>query len=99
MVEDKVLMQWLITTVVPIIFSGGGFYAIFKNSTASMEHRLTKLESDTRFNRRTNDAQDVRLNKHDEEQKTMREMIVQIKNLSDDMRELKQDFKEIKEKL
>lgn len=64
-----------------------------------LEHRLTTLEVINREQEKTIDNQNSRLNKHDEEQKTMREMIVHIKNLSEDMRDFKADLKEIKEKI
>lgn len=96
---EKELMHWLVTTVLPIALSVAGFYIASKNNTASLEHRLTELEAINKSQEKMIDMHTSRLDKHDEEQKMMQGMIEQIKNLSENVSELKTDLKEIKERI
>lgn len=96
---EKELMHWLMTTVFPIALSVASFYIVIKNNTASLEHRLTELEAINKSQEKMIDMHASRLDKHDEEQKTMQGMIEQIKNLSENVGELKADLKEIKERI
>lgn len=96
---EKELMHWLMTTVFPIALSVSTLYISTKNNTANLEHRLTELEAINKSQEKTIDAHTSRLDKHDEEQKTMQGMIEQIKNLSENVGELKADLKEIKERI
>lgn len=92
-------MHWLMTVLLPIGIGVLGALMTTRQNANRLEHRLTTLEVINREQEKTIDNQNSRLNKHDEEQKTMREMIVHIKNLSEDMRDFKADLKEIKEKI
>lgn len=96
---EKELMHWLITTVIPIALSAASFYIVTKNNTANLEHRLTELEAINKSQEKMIDMHTSRLDKHDEEQKMMLGMIEQIKNLTENVSELKADLKEIKEKI
>ena len=95
--QEKELMHWLITVVFPVIVTGVSFYVASKNRTAELEHRLTELEVINRQQEKVIDSYGVRLDKHEEEQKTMREMVQQIRNLSEDVRDFRADLKEIKD--
>lgn len=95
--QEKELMHWLITVVFPVIVTGASFYVASKNRTAELEHRLTELEVINRQQEKVIDSYGVRLDKHEEEQKTMREMVQQIRNLSEDVRDFRADLKEIKD--
>jgi uncharacterized coiled-coil protein SlyX len=92
-------MHWFVTVLLPIGIGVLGALMTTRQNANRLEHRLTTLEVINREQEKTIDNQNSRLNKHDEEQKTMREMIVHIKNLSEDMRDFKLDLKEIKEKI
>lgn len=94
---EKELMHWLVTVVFPILVSGSGFFVLSKNQASSLEHRLTELESKAHYQERTILEQNQRLTKHEDEQKTMYEMVQQIKNLSAYVGELRTDIKEIKD--
>lgn len=96
---DKEFLHWLVTVLLPIGVGVLGALMTTRQNANRLEHRLTTLEVINREQEKTIDNQNSRLNKHDEEQKTMREMIVHIKNLSEDMRDFKLDLKEIKEKI
>lgn len=96
---DKEFMHWFVTVLLPIGIGVLGALMTTRQNANRLEHRLTTLEVINREQEKTIDNQNSRLNKHDEEQKTMREMIVHIKNLSEDMRDFKLDLKEIKEKI
>lgn len=96
---EKEFMHWFVTVLLPIGVGVLGALMSSKQNANKLEHRLTTLEVVNREQEKTIDNQNSRLNKHDEEQKTMREMIVHIKNLSEDMRDFKADLKEIKEKM
>ena len=96
---DKEFMHWFVTVLLPIGIGILGALMTTRQNASRLEHRLTTLEVINREQEKTIDNQNNRLNKHDEEQKTMREMIVHIKNLSEDMRDFKADLKEIKEKI
>lgn len=96
---EKELMHWLITVVFPVLVSGSGFYIASRNRAADLEHRLTELEAVNKYQEKTLTEQNQRLTKHEEEQKTMYEMVQQIKNLSEDVREFRADLKDIKDKL
>lgn len=95
--QEKELMHWLITVVFPVMITGATFYIASKNRTAELEHRLTELEVINRQQEKVIDSYGVRLDKHEEEQKTMREMVQQIRNLSEDVRDFRADLKEIKD--
>ena len=95
--QEKELMHWLITVVFPVMITGASFYVASKNRTADLEHRLTELEVINRQQEKVIDSYGVRLDKHEEEQKTMREMVQQIRNLSEDVRDFRSDLKEIKD--
>lgn len=96
---ERELMHWLMTVVLPIVISVGGVVAGLRSNIAKSEHRLTKIEAENAFQTKTIAEQNIRLNKHDEEQKTMMAMIEQIKNLSEDVKEVRTDLKKINEKL
>ena len=96
---EKELMHWMVTVLLPIGLGALGTLTTTKQNANKLEHRLTTLEVVNREQEKTIENQNNRLNKHDEEQKTMREIIVHIKNLSEDMRDFKLDLKEIKEKI
>ncbi|RRD29641.1 hypothetical protein EII38_09395 [Streptococcus minor] len=96
---EREFTHWLVTVLLPIGLGVLGAMAASKQNANKLEHRLTTLEVVNREQEKTIENQNNRLNKHDEEQKTMREMIVHIKNLSEDMRDFKADLKEIKEKI
>ena len=96
---EKEFIYWFATVLLPIGLGVLGALMSSKQNANKLEHRLTTLEVVKREQEKTIDNQNSRLNKHDEEQKTMREMIVHIKNLSEDMRDFKADLKEIKEKI
>lgn len=96
---NKEFMHWFVTVLLPIGVGVLGALMTTRQNANWLEHRLTTLEVINREQEKTIDNQNSRLNKHDEEQKTMREMIVHIKNLSEDMRDFKLDLKEIKEKI
>lgn len=92
-------MNWCATVLLPI---GVGILATLtsaKQNASQLEHRLTTLEVINREQEKVIENQNDRLNKHDEEQKTMQAMVVHIKNLSEDMRDFKTDLKEIKDKI
>ena len=96
---EKEFMHWFVTVLLPIGVGVLGALMTTRQNANRLEHSLTTLEVINREQEKTIDNQNSRLNKHDEEQKTMREMIVHIKNLSEDMRDFKLDLKEIKEKI
>ena len=92
-------MQWFTTVLLPIGLSVLASLTTAKQNASRLEHRLTTLEVINREQAKVIENQNDRLNKHDEEQKTMREMVIHIKNLSEDMRDFKADLKEIKGKI
>ena len=92
-------MQWFTTVLLPIGLSVLASLTSAKQNASRLEHRLTTLEVINREQEKVIENQNDRLNKHDEEQKTMREMVIHIKNLSEDMRDFKADLKEIKGKI
>ena len=92
-------MYWFTTVLLPIGISVFASLTSAKQNASRLEHRLTTLEVINREQEKVIENQNDRLNKHDEEQKTMREMVVHIKNLSEDMRDFKVDLKEIKDKI
>ena len=92
-------MQWFTTVLLPIGLSVLASLTTAKQNASRLEHRLTALEVINREHEKVIENQNDRLNKHDEEQKTMREMVIHIKNLSEDMRDFKADLKEIKVKI
>ena len=92
-------MHWFTTVLLPIGISVFASLTSAKQNASRLEHRLTTLEVINREQEKIIENQNDRLNKHDEEQKTMREMVVHIKNLSEDMRDFKADLKEIKDKI
>ena len=92
-------MHWFTTVLLPIGISVFASLTSAKQNASRLEHRLTTLEVINREQEKVIENQNDRLNKHDEEQKTMREMVVHIKNLSEDMRDFKADLKEIKDKI
>lgn len=96
---ERELMHWLMTVVLPIVISVGGVVAGLRSNIARSEHRITRLETENDYQAKTIAEQNIRLNKHDEEQKTMMAMIEQIKNLSDDVKEVRVDLKDINGKL
>ncbi|SES23960.1 DUF7365 family protein [Streptococcus gallolyticus] len=96
---EKELMHWLMTTVFPIALSTTTLYITTRNNTANLEHRLTELETINKSQEKLLDMHSSRLDKHDEEQKMMLGMIEQIRNLTENVSELKADLKEIKEKI
>lgn len=96
---ERELMHWFMTVVLPIVISVGGVVAGLRSNIARSEHRITRLETENNYQAKTIAEQNIRLNKHDEEQKTMMAMIEQIKNLSEDVKEVKSDMKKINEKL
>ena len=96
---EKELMHWLVTVVIPVLIATSTVYMNIRNHAAELEHRLTELEVINRQQEKIIDSHNQRLSKHEEEQKTMHEMVQQIKNLSEDMRDFRGDLKEIKDKL
>ena len=92
-------MQWFTTVLLPIGLSVLASLTTAKQNASRLEHRLTTLEVINRELEKVIGNQNDRLNQHDEEQKTMREMVIHIKNLSEDMRDFKADLKEIKDKI
>ena len=92
-------MHWFTTVLLPIGISVFASLTSAKQNASRLEHRLTTLEVINREQEKVIENQNDRLNKHDEEQKTMHEMVVHIKNLSEDMRDFKVDLKEIKDKI
>ena len=96
---ERELMHWLMTVVLPIVISVCGVATVLRSNIAMSEHRITRLETENDYQAKTIAEQNIRLNKHDEEQKTMMAMIEQIKNLSEDVKEVKSDMKKINEKL
>lgn len=96
---ERELMHWFMTVVLPIVISVGGAVAGLRSNIASSEHRITRIETENDYQTKTIAEQNIRLNKHDEEQKTMMAMIEQIKNLSEDVKEVRTDLKKINEKL
>ena len=96
---EKEFAYWIITTLLPIGISGFGFYLSVKRSATLLEHRLTKLEvSSCDLNHRLQSQSD-RIDKHEESQKTLIAMVEQIRFMSESISEVKEDLKEIKEKL
>ena len=91
---EKELMHWLITVVLPVGFTLIGFYTMNKSKAEYMEKRLTTMEVLIDMQSKVLDSHDIRLNKHEEEQKITMSLVEQIKNLSTDIGELKQDFKD-----
>ncbi|AXQ79418.1 hypothetical protein DDV21_010180 [Streptococcus chenjunshii] len=96
---EKELMHWIMTVLFPVFISAAGFFSVTKAHTASLEHRLTELEAMERSQEKMIDMHTVRLDKHDEDHKMQLGMIEQIKNLSENVNELKSDLKEIKSRL
>ena len=94
---EKELIHWFFTVLFPIFLSGGGLYFINKNQSANLEHRLTELEVANRYQNSLLMEQNKRIGKHEEEQKTMYEMVQQIRTLSTYVGELRADIKEIKD--
>ncbi|HEL1649747.1 hypothetical protein P7J31_04950 [Streptococcus suis] len=96
---EKEFMHWFMTVLFPIGVGALGVLITTKQNANKLEHRLTKLEVINTELQKIIENQNQRLNKHDEEQKTMHEMVVHIKNLSEDMRDFRTDLKEIKGKI
>ena len=96
---QREFMHWFMTVVVPILISVGSALGVARSNVAKLEHRLTKLEGENKFQSETIAEQNVRLSKHEEEQKTMFALIEQIKYLSDDVKEVRVDLKDINGKL
>ena len=95
--NEKELIHWFFTVLFPVVVSGLGVYFINKNQSANLEHRLTELETASRYQRELLVEQNKRIGKHEEEQKTMYEMVQQIRTLSTYVGELRADIKEIKD--
>ena len=96
---EKEFAYWIMTTLLPIGISGFGFYISVKRSATLLEHRLTKLEvSSYDLGRRLQSHSD-RMDKHEESHKTLIAMVEQIRFMSESISEVKEDLKEIKEKL
>ena len=74
---ERELMHWFMTVILPIVISVGGVVAGLRSNIAKSEHRLTKIEAENAFQAKTITEQNIRLNKHDEEQKTMMAMTPQ----------------------
>ena len=91
---EKELMHWLITVVLPVSLTLIGFYTTNKSKAGAMEKRLTTMEVLIDMQSKILDSHDIRLCKHEEEQKITMSLVEQIKNLSTDIGELKQDFKD-----
>ena len=96
---EKEIAYWIMTTLLPIGISGFGFYLSVKKSATLLEHRLTKLEVSSYDLNRQLQSQSDRLDKHEESHKTLIAMVEQIRFMSEIISEVKEDLKEIKEKL
>ena len=96
---EKEFAYWIITTLLPIGISVFGFYLSVKRSATLLEHRLTKLEVSSYDFGRQLQFQSDRMDKHEESHKTLIAMVEQIRFMSERISEVKEDLKEIKEKL
>ena len=96
---EKEFANWIITTLIPLCISGLGVYLSVKKSATLLEHRLTKLEVCSHDLDRQLQSQSDRLDKHEESHKTLIAMVEQIRFMSESISEVKEDLKEIKEKL
>ena len=86
--SEKELMHWLMTTVVPIALSALTFYFAARNSTSSLEHRLTRLESDNEYRTKILEEYKIRLDNHDKQNEALIRMTEQISNLSQKVDEI-----------
>lgn len=70
-----------------------GLYGRFKGEIIAQEQRLTKLDKDMQYLKDFKTSTSKRLDDHDKQNQTLFVMAEQIKNLSDDIRELKAEIK------
>ncbi|MCS4488369.1 DUF7365 family protein [Streptococcus sciuri] len=96
---ERELMHWLVVVVLPIVVSGTSLALLIRGNMARLEHRLTNLEAECKYQREKLSDHAIVLDKYGNEQKAMMAMIEQIKHLSENMKEVRSDIKTINEKL
>lgn len=94
--QERELMNWFITVVIPIIISLGSFYISSKNRAADLEHRLTELEVSDKHNEKLMDSHTLRLDKYEEEQKIIRALVERMDYMNESLKSVKTDMDEIK---
>lgn len=70
-----------------------GFYLNAAGKIKDQENRLTMIEATLSYISKQVESNISRLNDHEKQQQTMVALVQQVKNLSDDMSELKADMK------
>lgn len=96
MAENQQFTHWLMTVALPIAVSLFGIYNISKSKAETLEKRLTKLEVLIEMQGKILDSHNIRLNKHEEEQKVMVGLVEQIRSLTNDIGDLRSDFRDFK---
>ena len=81
--QEKELMHWFITVVIPIVISMGSF-------------RLTELEVSDKHNEKLMDSHTLRLDKYEEEQKIIRALVERMDYMNESLKSVKNDMDEIK---
>ena len=94
--QEKELMHWFITVVIPIVISLGSFYISSKNRAADLEHRLTELEVSDKHNEKLMDSHTLRLDKYEEEQKIIRALVERMDYMNESLKSVKSDMDELK---
>lgn len=90
------LVHWLVTVALPIGLAIATFYTASKGRAEMLERRLTKMEVLNEMQDKILDSHDLRLNKHEEEQKIILGLVEQIRSLTDDIGEFRSELKDIK---
>lgn len=80
--------------MIPVV----GVYLNFKGKVQDTESRMTKIETDLKHVIKQVDSNIVRLNDHEAQQKLLISLTEQVKNLTEDMGELKSDIKSLLKK-
>lgn len=97
--NDPDLMNWLITTILPISISSASFYFSSQSRASRLEHRITKLEVLDHELKKTIESHSQRLDKHQEEQKIILALVQRIDHINENVVELKGNIEEVKSKL
>lgn len=93
------LMNWLITTILPISISSVSFYFSSQSRASRLEHRITKLEVVDHELKKTIENHSHRLDKHQEEQKIILALVQRVDHLNENIGELKGNIEEVRSKL
>lgn len=83
----------IIYTVVAFVISMSGFYFSFKKQISEAENRLTSMEERQKTLFRGLDQCQLRLDKHDEQNRAFLSLIEQMKYMNKEIQEIKELLK------